>query len=96
MEKPPFVAFGKERKQMRNSFDETVCEIVNDTLNGIFTETATKITYQHLDELLAQTRECCRKCRYLQRRSREISLHRRAGNRGYHNQTALQMLKDEI
>jgi hypothetical protein len=49
MEKPPYAASEKEREQMQNNFEETACEVVNDTLNEIFTETATKIIYQHLE-----------------------------------------------
>lgn len=34
---------------MRNSFEKTVNEVVNDTLNEIFTETATRVIYNHLE-----------------------------------------------
>jgi len=34
---------------MPNNFEKTVNEIVNDTLNEIFTETATRLIYQHLE-----------------------------------------------
>jgi len=34
---------------MQSRFEETVNEVVNDTLNEIFSETATRIIYRHLE-----------------------------------------------
>lgn len=39
----------KREKQMHNSFEKTVNKVINDTLNEIFTETATRVIYDHLD-----------------------------------------------
>jgi len=33
---------------MRSDFEETLCEIVDESLKAIFTEAATRIIYQHL------------------------------------------------
>jgi hypothetical protein len=34
---------------MQSSFEEAINEVVNDTLNEIFSETAARIIYQHLE-----------------------------------------------
>ena len=34
---------------MQSSFEETVNEVVNDTPNEVFTETAAKVIFQHLE-----------------------------------------------